>query len=201
LPGLPLTWGREAIHPSSCKEVSVANGRIRAMNFELNPRRVFAGFALIPLALLAEALVLQHLKGQAPCPLCVLQRAGFVLIALIALTAAIRQPRRRGAAGYCAALALAALAGMGVAIRHVWVLFHPKFGCGIDALEQFVNDLPTARLLPWLFHASGECTARHEPVLGLQVPEWALIWFSLLFLAAVFFAAKCLSATRAASVA
>jgi disulfide bond formation protein DsbB len=93
-------------------------------------------------------------------------------------------------------LALAALAGMGIALRHVWVLYHPKFGCGIDVLEQIVNDLPTAKLLPWLFHASGECTAPHEPILGLQVPEWALIWFSLLFLSAIVFAFKCLSGAR-----
>jgi disulfide bond formation protein DsbB len=164
--------------------------------FTMSPRQVFAGFALIPIALLAEALILQHLQGQPPCPLCVLQRAGFVLFALIALVAAIHQPRRRGAAGYSAALALAALAGMGIAMRHVWVLYHPKFGCGIDLLEQIVNDLPTAKLLPWLFHASGECTAPHERLLGLQVPEWALIWFSLLFLGAIVFAFKCLSGAR-----
>jgi disulfide bond formation protein DsbB len=127
----------------------------------------------------------------------VLQRAGFALFALIALAAAIHRPRRRGAAGYGAALALAALAGLAVAIRHAWVLYHPKFGCGIDLLEQFVNELPTARLLPWLFHASGECTAPHTPVLGLQVPEWSLIWFCLLFLAAILFAYKCWSAARA----
>jgi protein dithiol:quinone oxidoreductase len=167
------------------------------MKFELSPRQALAGFALIPFALIVEALVLQHLKGQAPCPLCVLQRAGFVLVALIGLVGAIHQPRRRGAAGYFAALALAAVAGLSVAIRHVWVLYHPKFGCGIDALEQFVNDLPTAKLLPWLFHASGECTAPHEPILGLQVPEWSVIWFGLLFLTAIFFAFKCLSAARA----
>ena len=171
------------------------------MKFELTPRRVFAAFTLIPLALVAEALILQHLKGQAPCPLCVVQRAGFLLIALIALAAAIHQPGRRGATGYFAALALAALAGLGVAIRHVWVLYHPKFGCGIDVLEQFVNELPTASLLPWLFHASGECTAPHEPILGLQVPEWALIWFALLFLAAIFFAFKRSSASRAGAAA
>ena len=158
---------------------------------------MFAGFALVPLALLALALILQHLKGQAPCPLCVLQRAGFLLYALIALAAAIHQPRQRAAAAYAAALALAALAGLGVAIRHVWVLYHPKFGCGIDLLEQFVNDLPTARLLPWLLHASGECAAPHEPILGLQVPEWSLIWFSLLLLASILFAFKSLSAARA----
>jgi protein dithiol:quinone oxidoreductase len=167
------------------------------MNFELSPRRIFAVFALIPLALLAEGLILQHLKGQAPCPLCVMQRAGFVLIALISLTAVIRRPRGRGAAGYFAAVALTAVAGLGVAIRHVWLLFHPKFGCGIDVLEQFVNDLPTAKLLPWLLHASGECTTPREPILGLQIPEWSIIWYSLFLLAAVFFAFKSASAARA----
>jgi disulfide bond formation protein DsbB len=167
------------------------------MKFELTPRRVFAVFALIPLALLAEALVLQHLKGQAPCPLCVLQRAGFLLVALIALVAALGQPQRRGAAIYAAGMALASLSGLGVSTWHVWTLHHPKFGCGIDVMEQFVNDLPSAKLLPWLFHASGECTALHEPVFGLQVPEWALAWFSVLFLGAVFFCFKWLSALPA----
>ncbi len=167
------------------------------MKFELTPRRVFAAFMLIPLALLAEALVLEHAKGQLPCPLCVLQRAGFLLVALIALAAAIQQPRRRGTAIYAVGIALASLSGLGVAIWHVWTLYHPKFGCGIDVMEQFVNNLPTAKLLPWLFHASGECTAPHEPILGLQVPEWSLIWFSLLFLAAIFFAFKRLSVARA----
>jgi disulfide bond formation protein DsbB len=158
---------------------------------------VFTAFALISVALLAAALAVQYFKGEAPCPLCVLQRAGMVLFAVIALVAAIHGPRRRGAAGYSAALALAAMAGLGVALHHVWVLYHPKFGCGIDALEQIINDLPTARLLPWLFHASGECAAPHEPLLGLQVPEWSLLWFCLLLLTAIFFGVKCLSAARA----
>src|SRR5487761_1943305 len=167
------------------------------MTFELRPRPVVAIFALISLALPAAALGGQYFRGEAPCPLCVLQRAGFVLFGLIALVAAIHGPRRRGAAGYSTVLALAALAGLGVALRHVWVLYHPKFGCGIDALEQIVNDLPTAKLLPWLFHASGDCAASHEPILGLQVPEWSLVWFGLLLVAAIFFAFKCLSAARA----
>jgi len=166
------------------------------MKFKLSSRQVFAGFALIPFAFIVEALILQHFKGQAPCPLCVMQRAGFLLFALVALAAAIHQPRQRGAARYGAALGLVALAGLGVAARHVWVLYHPKFGCGIDKLEQFVNELPTAKLLPWLFHASGECATPHDPVLGLQVPEWSLIWFSVLLLAAFSYAFKCRSAAR-----
>jgi disulfide bond formation protein DsbB len=165
-------------------------------NFNLGTRRIFAVFALVPLALLAEALILQHIKGQAPCPLCVMQRAGFFLVALIALSAAVLQPRGRAAARHFAGIALVCIAGLGVAGRHVWVLLHPKFGCGIDVLEEFVNRLPTAKLLPWLFHASGECATPHEPVLGLQVPHWSLIWFSLLLVAALFFAYKNWPAAR-----
>ena len=171
------------------------------MKFELTPRRVFAAFTLIPLALLAEALILQHLQGQAPCPLCVLQREAFFLTGVIALAAAVHNPQPRGAAIYAAAMALAALSGLGVAIWHVWTLYHPKFGCGIDVMEQIVNNLPTAKLLPFIFYASGDCSARHDPILGLMVPEWSLVWFMLLFLAAIFFAFKCLSAARAGAVA
>ena len=153
------------------------------MRFELSPRPVFAVFAVISIALIAAALAVQYFRGEAPCPLCVLQRAGFVLFGLIALVAAIHAPRRRGAAGYSAVLALAALAGLGVALRHVWVLYHPKFGCGIDALEQIVNDLPTAKLLPWLFHASGDARRRMNRSWACRCPSgrWSgLVCCSLL---------------------
>ncbi len=167
------------------------------IRFELAPRRVFAAFTLLPLALLAEALILQHLKGVAPCPLCIVQREGFFLIALVALAAAVHNPRRRGAAAYAAAVALAAASGLGVAIWHLWSFYHPKFGCGIDVMEKIVNDLPTAKLLPFIFYASGDCAAKHEPLFGLQIPEWSLIWFSLFFLAAIFFLVKWLRAAPA----
>lgn len=171
------------------------------MKFELTPRKMFAGLALIPLALLAEALILQHLQSQAPCPLCILQREAFFLFALLAIAGAIHNPPRRVAARYAGGMALAALAGLGVAIWNVWTLHHPKFGCGIDVMEQFVNNLPTATLLPFIFHASGDCSARHHPILGLMVPEWALAWFAALFLSAAFLVYKWLSAapTRAVS--
>jgi len=167
------------------------------MKIELNPRKVFAAFALIPLALLAEALILQHLKGQAPCPLCILQRQGFMLIAMVALIAAVHNPRSRAVAAYAAGVSLAAASGLGVAIWHAWTLHHPKFGCGVDVMEKFVNDLPTAKLLPFIFYASGDCSARHDPIFGLQVPEWSLVWFSLFLLMSIFFLVKWLRAAPA----
>jgi len=68
-------------------------------------------------------------------------------------------------------------------------------------MEQFVNNLPTAKLLPWIFHANGDCAAKHEPIFGLVVPEWSLVWFSVLFLAAVFFCFKWLSGVPARAAA
>lgn len=167
------------------------------MKFELAPRRVFTVLALIPLALLAEGLILQHLQGQAPCPLCILDREALSLFAMIAIAGAIHNPAPRGAALYAGAMALASLAGLGVASWHLWTLHHPKFGCGIDVMEQFVNNLPTAKLMPFIFRASGDCSARHDPILGLGVPEWALAWFAALFLAAILLAYKWRSAAPA----
>jgi len=156
-----------------------------------------AGLALIPLGLLAEALLLQHFQNQAPCPLCILQRDAFLLIALIAVAGAIHNPPRRSAALYASAMALAGLAGLGVAIWQVWTLHHPKFGCGIDVMEQFVNNLPTAKLLPFVFYASGDCSAHNDPILGLMVPEWSLVWFSVLILCATILGFKCTIAAPA----
>lgn len=166
------------------------------MALELNPRRVLAALALIPLGLVSEALILQHLFGQAPCPLCVLDRQAFLLFAILAIAGAVHNPPQRRAAAYAAGMALAALSGAGVAGWHVWTLHHPKFGCGIDVMEQFANSLPTAKLMPFLFHANGDCSARHDPILGLLVPEWALTWFVVLFLAAAFLSYRWFAASR-----
>ena len=162
----------------------------------LKSRPVFALLALVPIALLATALVLQYAHGQKPCPLCILQRDGFLLYALIAIAALIHNPPRRAAAVYAGAMALSALAGLGVAAYHVWVLYHPTFGCGRDVMEEFVNRLFTAKLLPAFFYASGDCSARLQPILGLTAPEWSLAWYVLLLSAAVYFLFMWLPASR-----
>jgi len=41
--------------------------RLLRLDAQLTSRTVFAGLALIPLGLLAEALILQHFQSQAPC--------------------------------------------------------------------------------------------------------------------------------------
>jgi disulfide bond formation protein DsbB len=138
---------------------------------------VLALVALIAIGLLGVGLYLQLVKEMLPCPLCILQRYGFALTALVCLiTVALpKQYLRAGAA----AASLASIAGAGVAIRHLWVKAHPTISCGIDVLEVFLNKIIFANWLPALFEADGLCTTEYDPILGLSIPAWALIWFAI----------------------
>lgn len=139
---------------------------------------VLLAVAFVSLALLAVALYLQHVEGMLPCPLCVIQRYAFAAIAVICLIA-VYLPR--GAAKIATALAaLSAIAGAGVAGWHIYIKANPTVSCGIDPLETSLNTIPTAKLLPFLFQADGLCTTEYAPILGLSLPQWALVWFAVI---------------------
>ncbi len=143
-----------------------------------NSKPVLLAVAFVSLALLAVALYLQHVEGMLPCPLCVIQRYAFAAIAIICLIA-VYLPR--GAAKIATALAaLSAIAGAGVAGWHIYIKANPTVSCGIDPLETSLNTIPTAKLLPFLFQADGLCTTEYAPILGLSLPQWALVWFAVI---------------------
>ncbi len=131
--------------------------------------------ALACTGMLAVGLYLQLKLEMLPCPLCILQRYAFAAVALIALLT-VALPERLVRIG-AALTSVAALCGGGVAIRHLWVKAHPSVSCGIDPLETSLNEILTARWFPSLFQADGLCTTEYEPILGLSIPSWALLWF------------------------
>ncbi len=127
------------------------------------------------LAVLAAAMYLQLVKDMLPCPLCVLQRYAFLGIGLFALLAAVMpEKNRRVAAGLSFA---SALAGIGVAGKHLYVLSNPQLSCGIDPLETGLNKIFLSVWWPDFFRADGLCDTPYEPILGLSIPGWAMVWF------------------------
>lgn len=149
---------------------------------------VLVAAGLVSLALVGFALYLQHVKGQMPCPLCVIQRYVFISVALVCfLFAAL--PRGATRTGAILA-ALTSLGGAGVAGWHIWVKANPSVSCGIDPLETSLNTIPTAELLPFLFKADGLCSAEYPPILGLSNPQWSLIWFVVLAIALIWAALR-----------
>jgi disulfide bond formation protein DsbB len=137
--------------------------------------------AAVSLALVGAALYLQHAKDMLPCPLCVIQRYLFLGVAIFSLIGAFANKIK----AFGALALLCALGGLGVVAKHLYVLAHPGFSCGIDPMETMLNKIPTATMLPWLFRADGLCEAAQETVLGLNVPQWSAVWFTLLTLSLV----------------
>lgn len=127
------------------------------------------------ITLLGTAVWLQ-LHDYPPCPLCILQRIAYLLIALSCLIAIIG-PVRIFFHGFAL---ISTITGLGIASRHVWVLYHPTISCSIDPLETALNQLPLARWVPWLFKADGLCSLPLPPILGLEIPVWSLVWFVVL---------------------
>ena len=139
--------------------------------------------SLFSLGLVVFAVILQQVGYQGvsflPCPLCILQRVAYLGIAIFCFLALSFAPLRKLFHGLAA---LFAAYGLFVAARQVWLLSHPETSCGIDPLETWINQFQLAQGLPWLFKADGLCSAKLPAILGLQVPEWSLLWFAVLFL-------------------
>jgi disulfide bond formation protein DsbB len=133
--------------------------------------------ALASIAMLAVGLYLQLVLEMLPCPLCILQRYAFAATAVIGLVTVFLPVSllRAGAA----LSALASLTGAGIASRHLWVKAHPTISCGIDPLETSLNKVFFAEWFPALFQADGLCTTEYDPILGLSIPQWALVWFAI----------------------
>ena len=149
-------------------------------------RKILLLIAAVSLALVGAALYLQHAKDMLPCPLCIIQRYLFLGVAIFSLIAAFAGKVKV----WTGVALLSALGGLGVAGKHLYVLAHPGFSCGIDPMETVLNKIPTATLLPYVFRADGLCEAALDDVLGLSVPQWSALWFVILGLALVWVLAR-----------
>ena len=86
-------------------------------------------------------------------------------------------------------IALFAIAGAGVAIRHSWLQHYPPATetCGTD-LEFLLNTFPLSQALPKIFAGSGSCSKVDWTMLALSIPEWALVWYVIFAALAVWIA-------------
>lgn len=142
--------------------------------------------SFLSLGLVIFAVILQQVGYQGahflPCPLCILQRIGYLGIAIFCFLAAYFSSLRKL---FHILAAMSAAYGLSVAGRQIWLVSHPEISCGIDPLEIWINQFQIAKAMPWLFQADGLCSAKLPAILGLQVPEWSLLWFAIFLLALV----------------
>ena len=143
---------------------------------------------LVVMAVAAMAfalLFLQRYMGFAPCPLCVFQRVGLMVMGVFALLSVLIHPKR---SAMRLLLWLGSLLGIlwstFVAARHVWIQHLPPDqvpSCG-PGLDYWLEALPMKEVVHQVLSGSGECAVVAWRFLGLSIPEQALILFVFLTL-------------------
>jgi len=137
-----------------------------------------AGF-IICAGMMGFALIAQYVWHMEPCPLCIFQRIALIALGIVFLLAGIHAAGRIGRRIYAVLLAVAALTGIGVAGRHVWLQSIPKDqvpACG-PGLDFMFDTFPVLEALNMVLSGSGECAEVAWRFLGLTMPAWTLISF------------------------
>lgn len=148
----------------------------------MNTRYGYVAGAAICAALLGFGLYLQHVDGQEPCPLCIFQRVAFIALGLVFLVAALHGPGKTAGIVYGVLGTVIAVAGAGLASRHVWLQSLPADqvpACG-PGLSYMLEQFPLVRMLQSVLAGSGECAEVGWKFLGLTIAGWSLVWFVLL---------------------
>lgn len=156
------------------------------MNKIMTYRGLNIFLVLMSIAAMAFALLfLQRYMGFSPCPLCVFQRLGLMVMGVFALLAAVINPRRIAVR---LLLWLGSLLGIlwstFVAARHVWLQHLPPDQvptCG-PGLDYWLEALPLQEVINQVLSGSGECAEVAWQFLGLSIPEQSLILFIFLTL-------------------
>ena len=145
------------------------------------PRRVLSLLAFVCVALLAFGLYLQHVERLEPCPMCIVQRYAYVLMAIVAGLTAICDRKGFQVMGCLLFLVLAA-GGASVAARQSWLEWFPPeiTSCGRD-FSGIIETLPLNRIIPMVFRGTGDCAEVGWTFFGGSIANWSCLWFCGLF--------------------
>jgi disulfide bond formation protein DsbB len=127
--------------------------------------------------LLGYAYYAQYAMHLDPCPLCIFQRIGVFALGVLFLIAALHDPAAFGRRLYALLLSLAALATIGVALRHLYIQSLPPGSvpaCGAS-LDFMLKIFSLSEVLVKVLTGSGECARVTWEFLGLAMPAWVLI--------------------------
>jgi len=144
----------------------------------LTPRKLaLAGF-FVCIAMIGFALYLQYFVNLEPCPLCMLQRICYTLLAVIFLAAALHGPGKTGVQIYASLGIVTAAVGLGLATRHVWLQWYPpkESACTADLFFQ-LQRFPVLSVLQKALRATGDCAVVDWTFLGLSLAQWSWLGF------------------------
>lgn len=136
---------------------------------------------LICCGLIAFAYYLQVALNLMPCPLCVLERCIFAILATLFLIATLHNPGPNGQRFYGSLLLFFAILGMIFAGRHLWLQGKPN-ALGeicVPGVSYLLKSLPLSQALKTMFMGSADCAKIDWSFLGLTIPGWTFLFFDI----------------------
>lgn len=154
--------------------------------FFATTRRTLAWTALIVVGMLVFGMYLQKVVGLHPCPMCVVQRYCFALVACLAAVGAICKRKIPHMLAWLGVFLLA-LAGAFVAARQSWLQWYPPefVSCGRGDIYGMIEQMPLSRAIPQIFAGTGDCSAVEWTFLGGTIANWSFVCFISLALVAI----------------
>lgn len=151
-------------------------------------RRLFFALFLFCCFLMSFGFYLQYHLGLEPCPLCMTQRIFIVLCGVLALLAALHNPKSTGTALYALLITAGAVAGASFSGRQVYLQGLPEDrvpACG-PGLSYMLETFPLSQTLAAMLTGDGNCAEVVWSFVGLSIPAWTLIAFASIALTALF---------------
>lgn len=162
-------------------------------NTMMSTRTIYVlGLLLVSVILLAS-VYLQYVENILPCPLCTLQRITFCLLGVWFFLGICLQQKRWLRRSIVLLSTVTALLGIVLSSRQIWLQHIPGIGstdCGAD-LQYMAKTFPWHQLLYKVLLEKGvACSERGWEFLNLDIAEWSLLGFALLFLLTLFVCRK-----------
>lgn len=148
-------------------------------------RWIWGAIALFCALSMAYALYAEHILDLEPCNLCMLQRGSMVALGVVCFIAFIHNAQQKiWRVTYALMAELAALSGLLVAGRHVWLQHLPADqipACG-PSFDYLVSQFPITEVIQEIFTGSGSCAEIKWQFVGFSMPEIVLALFIVFFL-------------------
>ena len=145
------------------------------------------GFLISAAAMVAALWYFQHYLGLEPCPLCIFQRISVMVLGVIFFIGLLHGPKGMMRRTYGALLTATSLAGIAIAIRHLWLQYFADpdtLGCG-PGLEFMLENDPLSKVIADVLRGTGDCGEIVWSLFGISIPGWTLLlllvllWLSL----------------------
>lgn len=149
-------------------------------HWALYDRRLWWAISAVCIGLLGFGLYLQEVEGLNPCPMCIVQRYTFVVIAVWALLMGFVKPRAGQMVAHIVGVVLSGF-GAFVAARQVLLQWNPvpSYSCGRD-FYGMIESFPLREVIPMIFKGTGDCSVVDWRFLGMSIAQWSFVVFASL---------------------